>query len=111
MHGRALSTGVILMVLGLTALPTAAAGALPSAPAAPTPRVPTGTQQQVEADQPIAVPKASSCTVAVMTSHAFANSYGAPFIGTYNPPAACPGAVVQGRVHVDQHRVRHAVRP
>jgi hypothetical protein len=51
---------------------------------------PTDTQQQVEATMPIAVPSTPSCTETVMT-HDFANSYGAPFNGTYSPPVDCPG--------------------
>ena len=39
---------------------------------------------------PIPVPATHSCTVTVMT-HDFANSYGAPYNGSYTPPADCPG--------------------
>jgi len=52
------------------------------------PSLPTDTQQQVSAEMPIAVPSTRSCTVALMT-HDFKNSYGAPYNGTYAPPAGC----------------------
>lgn len=61
-----------------------------TAEAAPSPSLPTDTQQQLEADRPIQVPDTRSCTVTVMV-HDFASSYGAPFTGTYTPPAGCPG--------------------
>jgi hypothetical protein len=61
-----------------------------TAPAAPSVTSPTGTQQQVEADRPIPVPDTRSCTETLMV-HDFANSYGAPYTGTYTPPAGCPG--------------------
>jgi hypothetical protein len=54
------------------------------------PSLPTDTQQQVSAQMPIPVPHTHACTVTVMT-HDFKNSYGAPYNGTYAPPAACPG--------------------
>jgi hypothetical protein len=56
----------------------------------PTVTLPTDSQQQVSAARPIPLPSSPSCTVTLMV-HDFANSYGAPFNGTYTPPAACPG--------------------
>lgn len=58
--------------------------------AAADPTLPTDTQQQVSAQRPIPVPSTPSCTETLMT-HDFANSYGAPFNGSYTPPAGCPG--------------------
>jgi hypothetical protein len=57
-------------------------------PAAPS--LPADTQQQVSAEMPVAAPHTHSCTVSLMT-HDFANSYGAPYNGTYSPPAGCRG--------------------
>ena len=64
------------------------AGAGVATPSAPS--LPTDTQHQVSADMPIAVPSTHSCTVSLMT-HDFKNSYGAPYNGTYTPPAGCKG--------------------
>ena len=57
---------------------------------AAAPTTPTDTQQQVSAQRPIPVPTTASCTEQLMV-HDFANSYGAPYNGTYTPPAKCPG--------------------
>lgn len=78
--------GVAALLAGsglLGARPVAAATSLPA------PRLPTATQQQVEANPPVAVPDTRSCTE-VMT-HDFASSYGAPYVGSYAPPARCHG--------------------
>ena len=73
----------------LPAVATLLAGVAGAGVAAPVgPSLPTDTQQQVSAEMPIAVPSTHSCTVTLMT-HDFKNSYGAPFNGSYTPPAGC----------------------
>lgn len=67
-----------------------AAGSLSGGIAAAGPSLPTDTQQQVSAQRPVPVPPTPSCTENLMV-HDFANSYGAPFNGTYTPPGDCPG--------------------
>lgn len=78
---------VVLLFAVLTALVPALATAAPSAPSVTSP---TGMQQQVEADRPIPVPPTHSCTETI-AKHDFGNSYGAPYVGSYQPPAACAG--------------------
>ncbi|MDQ1684705.1 MAG: hypothetical protein QOC82_1442 [Frankiaceae bacterium] len=73
----------------VVALLAAVAGVGVAQPVGPS--LPTDTQQQMSAEMPPLVPKTHSCTVTVMT-HDFRNSYGAPYNGTYSPPAGCPGA-------------------
>ncbi|MHB2022281.1 MAG: peptide-N4-asparagine amidase [Mycobacteriales bacterium] len=79
----------------VAARPVAAATVSPptlTSPAVSPPTItsPTATQQQVEANRPIPVPDTPSCTETVMT-HDFASSYGAPYVGSYTPPAGCRG--------------------
>jgi hypothetical protein len=50
----------------------------------------TGTQNSVTANPPVARPTTPSCSETIV-SHTFAFSYGSPFVGSYAPPAACPG--------------------
>lgn len=89
-------------VASAMALPPPATASSPASPAAGAhqreetarpalaPTSPTATQTEIEADRPVAVPDTRSCSETVM-DHQFANSYGAPFTGTYTPPSACPG--------------------
>lgn len=49
----------------------------------------TSDYPQAEANPPVPVPATMSCSVTLMT-HDFYFSYGAPFTGTYTPPAGCP---------------------
>jgi hypothetical protein len=47
-------------------------------------------QDPLTAAPPIQRPQTRSCRIRVM-DHAFASSFGRPFIGNYVPPAGCPG--------------------
>lgn len=87
---RRLAVAAGAVALGV-ALGTVAVAAPASSPApAPSPSLPTDTQHEVQADMPIPVPSTHSCTVTLMT-HDFKSSYGAPYVGGYVPPSACPG--------------------
>lgn len=44
----------------------------------------------VTADRPVPVPDTAHCSVTVM-QHTFAASYYQPYVGTWSPPAGCPG--------------------
>jgi hypothetical protein len=77
--------GAIVAVLSMLI-----SGAVGGSAVAAGPTSPTDTQQQVSAQRPIPVPPTPSCTETLMV-HDFANSYGAPYNGSYTPPAQCPG--------------------
>lgn len=57
---------------------------------APTASAESGYQNPVTAAPPVSRPTTPSCAVTVVT-HTFAFSYGAPYVGSYTPPANCPG--------------------
>lgn len=78
------------VVAVIAAACTALTGATVAAAEDPHVTTPTDTQQQYSAAPLIPLPTSRSCTVQLMV-HDFANSYGAPFNGTYTPPASCPG--------------------
>jgi hypothetical protein len=80
---RSLSTGLVLATAGATMLAGAAASSADTG-------VETNYQNPVSAMQPVSRPDTPHCTVDAM-QHDFANSYGAPFVGTLTPPSACPG--------------------
>jgi hypothetical protein len=80
-----------LLAAAVVALVAATVVAFPvAAHAAPRVSSPIVTQQEVEADRPVPVPEGTPCTEQIV-DHDFGNSYYAPAIGTYAPPAACPG--------------------
>lgn len=79
------SRGLIAIVTACTAFTGATI-----AVAAPHLSTPTDVQQQYSAARPIPLPTSPSCTEQLM-AHDFANSYGAPFNGSYDPPANCAG--------------------
>jgi hypothetical protein len=56
----------------------------------PIARAETGYQNPITAAPPVSRPNTTSC-VETIVDHTFAFSYGAPFIGSYSPPANCTG--------------------
>lgn len=50
----------------------------------------TNYQNPVTADRPVPLPGTPHCTVTLM-QHTFAASYYQPYLGTWSPPASCPG--------------------
>ncbi|HLZ20514.1 MAG TPA: peptide-N4-asparagine amidase [Ktedonobacterales bacterium] len=77
--------------LPLVALPLLAASLAVAHTLAPPVRAETGYQNPVTAAPPVSRPNTPSCTVTVV-AHTFAFSYGAPYVGSYAPPASCSGA-------------------
>ncbi len=74
----------------LAALPLLAASLFLGHALAPTAGAENGYQNPVTAAPPVSRPNTPSCAVTVV-AHTFAFSYGAPFVGSYTPPANCPG--------------------
>jgi hypothetical protein len=81
-----------IRVLAWLALPAIglALGAVPRAASAGSTPVEVNYQDPVTAAPALQRPDTAHCTVPLM-QHDFAFSFGQPFVGTFTPPAACPG--------------------
>jgi hypothetical protein len=81
-HAGAVLAAVAAVLLGAVLSGSAAVAA--------TPALEINYQNPVSALAPVSRPDTAHCTVTAM-QHDFANSYGAPYVGTLTPPSACAG--------------------